>query len=393
MKVLFVSAFYEYDFGGAEIVMRALRRGLAERGHDIDVLCIAGGPNAQPGKVWRLPAPPLLRRNPQLLKRILIFLANRAMDRWFIRRALELKLPLSNYDLVHGQDIHSFVLARHLAQLGKAQLGLSVQDNVPRDFDVAGVNPLAAACLRATLRRRDLKLRPLLRDARWITTPSRHIGMKLERFLPPGAGQVVTIYSPHPGHRPVPSQESARNRPPRLLFMGRLSREKGLDLLVDALGDSDVRLTILGLDGPLKAQIAALVRKDARITIRPPVPHREVAPILQAHDIVCCLSMWDDPLPGAVIEGRLYGKAVLATNRGGIPEILQGYPRSVMIDLLRGDSRRPAEVCREGIAKAVEALSAKLDPAEEQAFFDRFSPATFTSQFEALYTKGALAGP
>jgi glycosyltransferase involved in cell wall biosynthesis len=175
--------------------------------------------------------------------------------------------------------------------------------------------------------------------------------------------------------------------------MGRLSQEKGLDLLVDALGDRDVKLTILGLDGPLKARITALASKDPRITIRSPVPHSEVASILEAHDIVCCLSMWNDPLPGAVIEGRLYGKAVLATNRGGIPEILQGYAKGVMVDPGSGRDFRAMEVCREGLARAVEAIRTQPDAAQEEAFFRRFSPATFTGKFEALYQTGSIGQP
>lgn len=390
MKVLFVSAFYEFDFGGAEIVMRTLRQGLAERGHEIDVVCVAGGPNRQPERIWRLHAPPFLRSNPQVLKRALIFLANPALDRWFIRQALSLRLPLASYDLVHGQDIHTFALARHLALRGQTRLGLSIQDNMPREFDPAGLNPLAGVLLRASLRRRDRRLRPLFRDAHWITTPSQHVGRKLARFLPPGPPQVVTIYSPHPGCKPASVRQPVEKREPRLLFMGRLSQEKGLDLLVDALGDRDLKLTILGLDGPLKARITALASKDPRITIRPPVPHSEVASILAAHDIVCCLSMWNDPLPGAVIEGRLHGKVVLATNRGGIPEILEAYRKAVVVEPGSGKDVRAVEVCREGLAKAVERIATEPDAAQEEAFFHRFSPATFTRKFEALYRTGSV---
>ena len=134
MNILFVTYFYEQDFGGAELIMRTLRQCLEERGHTVDVLCLAGGTQPEPGRVWRIPLPAALIRRPHPTKRVFIFLNNSLFDRLLLRRVQGLGLNAGRYDLIHCQDIHSLGIASFLAGRYRKILGLTLQDNVPREF-------------------------------------------------------------------------------------------------------------------------------------------------------------------------------------------------------------------------------------------------------------------
>jgi glycosyltransferase involved in cell wall biosynthesis len=108
-------------------------------------------------------------------------------------------------------------------------------------------------------------------------------------------------------------------------FVGRLSEEKGLRLLLDAWrGHPDNALGPLRIvgDGPLRtlAQTAADDRDDVDfLGQRPP---GEVRATIRAAAVVVVPSVWYDVLPTVVIEALANGRPVLGTNLGGIPYLI-----------------------------------------------------------------------
>jgi hypothetical protein len=75
----------------------------------------------------------------------------------------------------------------------------------------------------------------------------------------------------------------------------------------------------------------------------------------------------------------------LATRSGGIPEILEGYPRAQVLELA-GKSReeRIAELTA-GIGRAREVSAIETDSATEAKFLQRFSPENFARGYQRLY--------
>jgi glycosyltransferase involved in cell wall biosynthesis len=109
------------------------------------------------------------------------------------------------------------------------------------------------------------------------------------------------------------------------LFIGRLTEEKGLRLLLDAWARQPEGalgpLRIVG-DGPLRpvAEAAAEARHD--IQFLGPCGTDEKWAHFRAAAVVVACSTWHDVLPTVVIEALATGRPVLGTALGGIPYLI-----------------------------------------------------------------------
>ena len=394
MRILFVSYFYEYNFGGAEPVARALRAELVKRGDTVDVLCLAGGPITQPEKIWRLPVPVLALRHLQIAKKILLFLNNSAFDNHLLKKAQGLPMPLQSYDIIHCQDAFCLAVGARLAVFAKKPLALTLHDNYPRRIIDDLTHPTATKVLQWIVRRRDSRLKSCFRQCRWIATVSNHVRENLIAYLEPNPPAVFTIYNPYPANLSRNIHSNAPASPPRILFIGRLSKDKGIDLILDALKqyDQPVQLTVLGLDGPLRGEVERAAARDARIRIEPPVPYEKVHRFFQENDLILCPSSWDEPFGLTVLEARIHGKPVLTTNRGGIPEILTGYTKALILNTKGLPREQVVQALRDALSPALALGKIPLDAEAEHRFLHRFSTESFADQYTALYRRGFIPG-
>lgn len=115
-----------------------------------------------------------------------------------------------------------------------------------------------------------------------------------------------------------------------VVYFGRISREKGLDTLIEAYQrlDTDAPLFIVGrsYDGCVE-ELQALIRPEFRDRIRFPgfLQGRELAELVAGAQVSVVPSRWYDNAPLAVYESYLLGTPVLGAAIGGIPEqILPG---------------------------------------------------------------------
>ncbi|MFC0213508.1 glycosyltransferase family 4 protein [Paenibacillus chartarius] len=152
---------------------------------------------------------------------------------------------------------------------------------------------------------------------------------------------------------PEPTSTDGRDDKRRLkfLYMGRIEATKGVNLLLEAfqsLPEADLLLA-----GNINdAQISAKKERGeypSNITFLGFVKPHDVLP--QA-DAVIVPSLWHEPLPRVSLEAYSYGKPVIGSNRGGIPESIQdgvtGYifdpakPNhllEILVDLIRNPEK------------------------------------------------------
>jgi len=113
-----------------------------------------------------------------------------------------------------------------------------------------------------------------------------------------------------------------------IVYVGRLDLRKGLRELIDAVAQlfpqhPDLLCYMVG-DGPDKpALLEAIARHDAasRIIFAPSCPTAQVALWMAAADLVT-LPSYNEGCPNVVVEALAAGRPVVATNVGGIPELM-----------------------------------------------------------------------
>ena len=113
-----------------------------------------------------------------------------------------------------------------------------------------------------------------------------------------------------------------------IVYVGRLDLRKGLMELIDAVAQltpqhPDLLCYIVG-DGPDKpALLEAIASHNAasRIVIAPSCPTAQVALWMAAADLIT-LPSYNEGCPNVVVEAIATGRPVVATNVGGIPELV-----------------------------------------------------------------------
>ncbi len=385
MRLLIVSYFYEAPAGGGVIVARLLAEHLRARGHSVEVLCLEGCTERQPGTVLRMPAPRGFQRRLDRLRQVLLFLNNPGFDRHFLDKALSLTRETAPYDFILSQDFLGLRVAASLASRAGIPCGTTLHDTLPQQVEVGVRNLVLKRVLRTLSRMRDRSLAGDLCRLDWIAAVSRHVAASATTWLGAGHPPVHVVHNPVPDRfrkvePPTPSEG------PRYLFVGRLSPEKGVDLLVDAFRrlPADHRLTVLGLQGSLRQQIIERAAADPRIQIHPPCGHLDMPEVYARHQIVCCPVMWDEPFGLTVLEGRASQRVVVGTRRGGLPEILGGYPRAVLFDADPRNRGLTVDRLTQALLEAPRRLRDPLDPISEERFLGTMRIGAVVDRYEGL---------
>jgi glycosyltransferase involved in cell wall biosynthesis len=118
---------------------------------------------------------------------------------------------------------------------------------------------------------------------------------------------------------------------PTALYYGRLTEAKGLHIALDAwqrLGPShcDAHLLLAGdLEAGTDPGLAAMVTTLGRTGAATVLPsQRHVAPLLHAADVVLFPTLAQEAFGRVALEALVTGRPVIASDIGGVPEILAG---------------------------------------------------------------------
>jgi glycosyltransferase involved in cell wall biosynthesis len=112
-----------------------------------------------------------------------------------------------------------------------------------------------------------------------------------------------------------------------LLYFGRLSEEKGVDVLIKAmlLINKNIKLKIVG-NGPEKENLKKITEKlkiNNQIEFFGYKNQNELKEIIKNSLAVVTPSQWYENCPLSILEAFSFGKPVIASNLGGIPELIK----------------------------------------------------------------------
>jgi glycosyltransferase involved in cell wall biosynthesis len=193
-------------------------------------------------------------------------------------------------------------------------------------------DPLCAALTRYALRHAD-RITTVSRD---LANTAITLGANPAHTIPILNGCDTTVF--HPGGPNFASDQEARtaarqslNLDPTdqiILYVGRLDIRKGLIELIEAIAQLRPQRPSLhcyivgdGPDRPILLEAIARHNVAAAITLVPPCPTEQVALWMSAADLVT-LPSYREGCPNVVIEALAAGRPVVATNVGGIPELM-----------------------------------------------------------------------
>lgn len=115
------------------------------------------------------------------------------------------------------------------------------------------------------------------------------------------------------------------------LVAGRLTREKGIDLALEAARRLPTHpLTICG-GGPEEATLRRQAQTLGNVTFAGHLPQAELARRIRAARVVVVPSRWHENFPYAVLEAQAEGRAVVAAAVGGVPEQIRPGQDGVLV--------------------------------------------------------------
>lgn len=191
-----------------------------------------------------------------------------------------------------------------------------------------------------------------------IITVSNYVGRTIVDLYPQAADKVKTIYSGVDVKRYIPATpDTVRKEREELrrqfqlqskqviLFVGRLSPKKGVDILVrsmNGLADKhkDCALVLVGSKWYSDDEISDYVAYVRALAARSPIPvittgfvHADqVHKWFWTGDVFVCPSQWEEPLARVHYEAMAAGLPIITTARGGNPEVMINGQNGLVID-------------------------------------------------------------
>ena len=207
-----------------------------------------------------------------------------------------------------------------------------------------------------------------------------------ERLIEDGLDSVTVVPNGTMPRRPRPPLDGA----PVLAYAGRLSPEKGVDTLLHAFAKvkdavPEAKLLIAG-DGP---QAAALRRLSADLGLTDSVDflgqlsQEALERRFDAAWAQVVPSLWDEPFGVVAIEAMMRGTAVVASNGGGLRDIVRQNSTGLLV--LPGDVAALADAIRDLITDR--ALCERMGATGRQVALAEYSAQAYADRFVGFYSQ------
>lgn len=352
MRVLQVTPYYApaWAYGGPPRVMSDFAAGLVARGHEVDVLTT----DVLDDERRAAPREEVLdgvrvRRLPNLSNR-LAWETKKYLPRGLVRR---LAIEAGRYDVVHVTDVRTYLTAAAFLATSarRTPLALSAHGSLPGSAGVRG----------AVKRVYDVALvKPMLRRTALLLAQTSHEADLYARF---GGRQTAIAQLPLPlpplERDGAPAAGSFRAslgvapETPLILFLGRVNRLKGLDVLIEAvepLLERDAVLAIVGRDDGqlegIRSRFAARFA-DGGVRFAGPLYGADRFTAYADADVFALTPRHWEETSVATLEAAACGTPVVVTEQAEIPG-LDASGGGFVVPLREEDIRRAVSAALAG---------------------------------------------
>jgi glycosyltransferase involved in cell wall biosynthesis len=160
--------------------------------------------------------------------------------------------------------------------------------------------------------------------------------------------RIHALHSP----RPEPHEHRSSSPPgePLILFLGRITPQKGLGYLIRAMAKIETRCRLVvagdGYELPRMRALTAKLQLDDRVSFLGAVEYAAVGDLYAKATVLAVPSVWPEPFGLVGPEAMSYGVPVVAFRVGGIPEWLRDGETGFLVE--------PKDVV--GLAQRIELL-------------------------------------
>jgi glycosyltransferase involved in cell wall biosynthesis len=335
MRICFISNLYPpYVIGGAEINVQREAEGLAQRGNEVSI--ITTSPSRKQStietigsvKVYRISPfnlymPFESREKPNIVKPLwhLIDLWNPHSYKLVESILLKEKPHVVHINNYKGLSLSIFTIAKKL--------------NIPTIFTAYDYSLL---CMRANLIRPsgEICTHPVVtcdmynriqkhlvnRKINILTSATQFV---LDKLIANGLFRDTRAVKLPWGIKVTNRRERKSYDIIDILYVGQVIKAKGVHVLIDSikkLNQRNVRLHILGKGQDIE-HMKKLSNGDTRINFHGFIPNEELAKFYQEANLVVVPSVWYEVFGLINIEAFSYGTPVIASNIGGLPELIE----------------------------------------------------------------------
>jgi glycosyltransferase involved in cell wall biosynthesis len=166
------------------------------------------------------------------------------------------------------------------------------------------------------------------------------------------------------------------------VYVGRLSHEKGVDLLIDAVARAGVQLTVVG-DGPERDTLRVLADRVApgHVIFTGHLGREAVMTTVGSARAAVLFARWHENMPMSILEANAASVPMVVSDLGGLPDLVDDEVTGHVVP--HGDVDALATVLRR--LDSDPGWSERLGAAARTVVFDRYGVQTHLAAVDGVY--------